>query len=77
MDKGGLTERDISTNFTMPAVRSAGCNEMLQAREEAYFAKSWIIVRGKAKKADHRRLLDALLAETLASAEGRELEAVE
>src|SRR6266576_304720 len=58
MDKRSLTERDICTKFILPAVRRAGWDEMLQVREEVYFTKGQIIVRGKlvtrvkAKKAD-------------------------
>jgi hypothetical protein len=58
MDKRSLTERDICTKFILPAVKRAGWDEMLQVREEVYFAKGRIIVRsklvtrGKAKKAD-------------------------
>ncbi|RWN25288.1 EcoAI/FtnUII family type I restriction enzme subunit R [Mesorhizobium sp.] len=58
MDKRSLTERDICTKFILPAVKGAGWDEMLQVREEVYFTKGRIIVRGKlvtrgkAKKAD-------------------------
>src|SRR5277367_3125122 len=58
MDKRSLTERDICTKFILPAVKRAGWDEMLQVREEFYFTKGRIIVRGKlvtrgkAKKAD-------------------------
>jgi hypothetical protein len=58
MDKRSLTERDICTKFILPAVKRAGWDEMLQIREEVYFTKGRIIVRGKlvtrgkAKKAD-------------------------
>ncbi|MER8499469.1 EcoAI/FtnUII family type I restriction enzme subunit R [Mesorhizobium sp. M0208] len=58
MDKRSLTERDICTKFILPAVKLAGWDEMLQVREEVYFTKGRIIVRGKlvtrgkAKKAD-------------------------
>jgi type I restriction enzyme R subunit len=58
MDKGALSERDICTKFVLPAVKSSGWDEMLQIREEVYFTKGRIIVRGKlvsrgkAKKAD-------------------------
>jgi type I restriction enzyme R subunit len=58
MDKKALTERDICTKFILPAVRRAGWDDMLQVREEVYFTKGRIIVRGKlvtrskAKKAD-------------------------
>lgn len=58
MDKRDLTERDICTKFILPAVRRAGWDEMVQVREEVFFTKGRIIVRGKlvtrgkAKKAD-------------------------
>jgi type I restriction enzyme R subunit len=58
MDKRTLTERDICTKFILPAVKQAGWDEMVQVREEVYFTKGRIIVRGKlvtrgkAKKAD-------------------------
>src|SRR5258706_14579164 len=58
MDKRSLTERDICTKFILPAVKRAGWDEMLQVREEVYFTKGRIMVRGKlvtrgrAKKAD-------------------------
>ncbi len=59
MDKSALTERDICTKFILPAVKRAGWDEMVQVREEVYFTKGRIIVRGKlvtrgkAKKADY------------------------
>lgn len=58
MDKKTLTERDICTKFILPALKRAGWDEMVQVREEVYFTKGRIIVRGKlvtrgkAKKAD-------------------------
>lgn len=58
MDKRSLTERDISTKFILPAVKQAGWDMMLQVREEVFFTKGRITVRGKlvargnAKKAD-------------------------
>ncbi|HEY5793723.1 MAG TPA: DEAD/DEAH box helicase family protein [Bosea sp. (in: a-proteobacteria)] len=58
MDKRSLTERDICTKFILPAVTRAGWDAMVQVREEVYFTKGRIIVRGKlvtrgkAKKAD-------------------------
>lgn len=58
MDKRSLTERDICTKFILPAIKRAGWDEMVQVREEVYFTKGRIIVRGKlvtrgkAKKAD-------------------------
>src|SRR5208337_72455 len=59
MDKKSLSERDICTKFITPALRQAGWDEMLQIREEVYFTKGRIIVRGKlvsrgkAKRADY------------------------
>src|ERR1700757_2243175 len=58
MDKRGLTERDICTKFILPALKRVGWDDLLQVREEVYFTKGRIIVRGKlvsrgqAKKAD-------------------------
>ena len=58
MDKKNLTERDICSKFILPALKRAGWDEMLQIREELYFTKGRIIVRGKlvsrgkGKKAD-------------------------
>jgi type I restriction enzyme R subunit len=62
MNKKDLTERDICSKFITPAL--VGANEdkwnlMTQIREEAYFTKGRVIVRGKtvqrgeAKKADY------------------------
>ncbi|MFN3321444.1 MAG: EcoAI/FtnUII family type I restriction enzme subunit R [Allorhizobium sp.] len=58
MDKRSLTERDICTKFILPAVKQAGWDMMLQVREEVFFTRGRITVRGKlvargnAKKAD-------------------------
>lgn len=58
MDKRSLTERDICTKFILPAVKQSGWDTMLQVREEVFFTKGRITVRGKlvargsAKKAD-------------------------
>ena len=62
MDKKKLTEADIRTKFITPALVGANgdkWNVMTQIREEAYFTKGRVIVRGKtvrrgeAKKADY------------------------
>src|ERR1700683_1465728 len=59
MNKKELSERDICTKFTTPAVKRAGWDEMSQIREEVGFTKGRIIVRGKlvtrgkAKRADY------------------------
>jgi type I restriction enzyme, R subunit len=58
MDKRSLTERDICTKFILSAVKQAGWDMMLQVREEVFFTKGRITLRGKlvargnAKKAD-------------------------
>ena len=62
MDKKSLTEADIRTKFITPALvgpHGDKWNVMTQVREEAYFTKGRVIVRGKtvrrgeAKKADY------------------------
>ncbi|MEO6992669.1 MAG: DEAD/DEAH box helicase family protein [Lacunisphaera sp.] len=62
MNKKTLTEADIRTKFITPALVGANgdkWNVMTQIREEAYFTKGRVIVRGKtvqrgeAKKADY------------------------
>ncbi len=59
MNKKALAEADIRTKFITPSIVSAGWNVMTQIREESYFTKGRVIVRGKtvlrgeAKKADY------------------------
>jgi type I restriction enzyme R subunit len=59
MNKQDLSERDICTKFITPAVRKAGWDIHSQIREEVFFTKGRIIVRGrlvtrgKAKRADY------------------------
>jgi type I restriction enzyme, R subunit len=59
MDKRLLTERDICSKFITPALKTAGWDDVSQIREEVYFTKGRIIVRGKlvtrgkAKRADY------------------------
>lgn len=62
MDKKKLTETDIRTKFITPAIVGANGEKwdlMTQIREEAYFTRGRVIVRGKtvkrgeAKKADY------------------------
>lgn len=62
MDKKALSETDIRSKFITPAIcgsSGAGWDLMTQVREEAYFTKGRVIVRGKmvqrgeAKKADY------------------------
>jgi type I restriction enzyme R subunit len=59
MNKKDLSECDICTKFITPAVKDAGWDVLSQIREQVYFTKGRIIVRGKlvtrgkAKFADH------------------------
>lgn len=59
MSKGDLSEQDICTKFITPAVEAAGWDNHAQIRQEVYFTKGRIIVRGKlvtrgkAKRADY------------------------
>ena len=47
MNKKDLSERDICTKFITPAVKAAGWDVLSQIREQVYFTKGRIIVRGK------------------------------
>jgi type I restriction enzyme, R subunit len=47
MNKKDLTERDICTKFITPAVQQAGWDVESQIRENVFFTKGRIIVRGK------------------------------
>lgn len=59
MDKKNLTETDIRTKFITPAIIGASWDLMTQIREEFFFTKGRVVVRGKtvsrekAKKADY------------------------
>jgi type I restriction enzyme R subunit len=59
MNKKDLSERDICTKFITPAVERAGWDVLSQIREEVFFTRGRIIVRGrlvtrgKAKFADY------------------------
>ncbi|WP_217576506.1 EcoAI/FtnUII family type I restriction enzme subunit R [Mesorhizobium sp. GbtcB19] len=61
MDKRSLTERDICTKFILPAVKHAGWDEMLQVREEVFFTKGRIIVRGKLVTRGKAKKVDVVL----------------
>jgi type I restriction enzyme, R subunit len=53
MNKKELTEADIRTKFITPALISADGSKwdvMTQLREEVYFTKGRVIVRGKTTK---------------------------
>jgi len=59
INKKSLSERDICTKFITPAIQEAGWDILTQVREEVYFTKGRVQVkgrvvsRGKAKRADY------------------------
>jgi type I restriction enzyme R subunit len=63
MNKKELTEADIRTKFITPALVGAGgtWNVMTQVREEIYFTKGRVIVRGKTVKRGEAKKADYLL----------------
>lgn len=55
VNKGSLTERELCNQVIVPAVKAAGWTD-LQIREEVYFTKGRVYVRGKfAKRGDSKR----------------------
>jgi len=70
MNKKALTETDIRTKFITPALVGANgdkCNGdkwnvMTQIREEAYFTKGRVIVRGKTVKRGEAKKADYILS---------------
>ena len=65
MDKKQLTEADIRTKFITPALVGANgekWNVMTQLREEFYFTKGRVIVRGKTVKRGEPKKVDYLLS---------------
>jgi type I restriction enzyme R subunit len=64
MNKRELTEADIRTKFITPALGGSdgsGWDLMTQVREEAYFTKGRVIVRGKTVKRGNAKKVDYLL----------------
>ncbi len=64
MNKKALSETDIRTKFITPALVGADGNKwdvMTQIREEAYFTKGRVIVRGKTVKRGEAKKADYLL----------------
>jgi len=61
MNKKLLSETDIRTKFITPAICGAGWNLMTQVREEFYFTKGRVIVRGKTVRRGEARKADYLL----------------
>ena len=65
MNKKSLTETDIRTKFITPALVGANgekWNVMSQIREEAYFTKGRVIVRGKLIKRGESKKADYILS---------------
>lgn len=65
MNKKDLTEADIRTKFITPALVGANgdkWNVMTQIREEAYFTRGRVIVRGKTVKRGDAKKADYLLS---------------
>ena len=64
MNKKALTETDIRTKFITPAivgVDGTKWNVMTQVREEVFFTKGRVIVRGKTVKRGEAKKADYLL----------------
>ena len=61
MDKHTLTERDICTKFITPAIAAAGWDIQTQVREQVYFTKGRVIVRGKKVKRGKGKFADYIL----------------
>jgi type I restriction enzyme R subunit len=65
MNKKSLTEADIRTKFITPALVGANgdkWNVMTQIREEVYFTKGRVIVRGKTVKRGNAKKADYILS---------------
>ncbi len=65
MNKKALTETDIRTKFITPAIVGANgekWNVMTQIREEAYFTKGRVIVRGKTVRRGEAKMADYILS---------------
>ena len=61
MNKKSLTERDICTKFLTPAVKDAGWDVLSQIREQVFFTKGRIIVRGKLVTRGKAKFADYIL----------------
>jgi len=62
LDKRSLSERDICTKFITPAIVAAGWDIQTQMREEVYFTKGQVIVRGKTIKRGEAQRADYALS---------------
>ncbi|HPK61752.1 MAG TPA: type I restriction enzyme HsdR N-terminal domain-containing protein, partial [Spirochaetota bacterium] len=56
-----LSERDIITQFIIPAIKKAGWNVEKQVREEVYFTDGRIYVRGNKTARGKRKFADIIL----------------
>lgn len=61
MNKKDLSERDIITQFIMPAIKKAGWNIEKQVREEVYFTDGRIYVKGNKAARGERKFADIIL----------------
>jgi type I restriction enzyme, R subunit len=61
IDKRSLSERDICTKYVIPSVGVAGWDILTQVREEVYFTKGRVIVRGKTHKRGKAKRADCML----------------
>jgi hypothetical protein len=65
MNKKALTEADIRTKFIIPAITGPDSTQkwdiMTQTREEFFFTKGRVVVRGKTVKREQAKKADYLL----------------
>jgi type I restriction enzyme R subunit len=61
MNKKSLSEADICSKFITPAILEAGWNSDTQIREQVYFTKGRIIVRGKLVSRGKAKFADYIL----------------
>lgn len=61
MDKKKLSERDIITQFIMPAIKKAGWSIEKQVREEVFFTDGRIYVKGNKTARGERKRADIIL----------------
>ncbi len=61
MNKRDISERDICTKCITPAIENAGGDDLSQIRENVYFTKGRIIVRGKLVTRGKAKFADYIL----------------
>lgn len=61
MNKKEFSERDVCTKFITPAIEEAGWDVQSQVREEVYFTRGRIIVRGKLVTRGKAKFADYIL----------------